>query len=259
MNKMWIMAVAGCIGVAAVTLADEVQFKSGDRLTGTVKSMADGKMLFDSKVAGPLVLKMDDIDTFSTDAPIEIALSDGSIVNKKVSPSEGGQVSIEAGRTLPFGNIAKLNPDKPAWKGIVSAGATFVRGNTKSDTASVGVEAPTLPGMDDVETSVADVWATGISPESYPTQCVRDGLDAAGVVTVATATVHEAERRVAVAGVVTHRQRPGTARGVTFLSLEDETGLLNVVCSPGLWSRFRQVARTSAALVVRGRLERAGS
>ncbi len=122
---------------------------------------------------------------------------------------------------------------------------------------SVGVEAPTLPGMDDVETSVADVWATGISPESYPTQFVRDGLDAAGVLTVAKATVHEAERRVAVAGVVTHRQRPGTARGVTFLSLEDETGLLNVVCSPGLWSRFRQVARTSAALVVRGRLERA--
>ena len=148
MNKMWIMAVAGCIGVAAVTLADEVQFKSGDRLTGTVKSMADGKMLFDSKVAGPLVLKMDDIDTFSTDAPIEIALSDGSIVNKKVSPSEGGQVSIEAGRTLPFGNIAKLNPDKPAWKGIVSAGATFVRGNTKSDTASVGVEAARRTDVD---------------------------------------------------------------------------------------------------------------
>jgi putative salt-induced outer membrane protein YdiY len=141
MNKMWIVAVAGCIGAAAVTLADEVQFKSGDRLTGTVKSMADGKMLFDSKVAGPIVLKMDDIDTFSTDAPIEIALSDGSIVNKKVSASEGGQVTIDANKTLPFGNIAKLNPEKPAWKGIISAGATFVRGNTKSDTASVGVEA----------------------------------------------------------------------------------------------------------------------
>jgi error-prone DNA polymerase len=57
--------------------------------------------------------------------------------------------------------------------------------------------------------------------------------------------------------VVTHRQRPGTAGGVTFLSLEDETGLLNVVCSAGLWQRFRTVARTSRALVVRGRLERA--
>ena len=61
---------------------------------------------------------------------------------------------------------------------------------------------------------------------------------------------------MAVAGVVTHRQRPGTAGGVTFLSLEDETGLLNIVCSAGLWQRFRRVARTSKALVVRGRLER---
>ena len=127
----------------------------------------------------------------------------------------------------------------------------------RRDDGSVELRVNGVFVMDDVETSVADVWATGISPESYPTQFVRDGLDAAGVLTVAKATVHEAERRVAVAGVVTHRQRPGTARGVTFLSLEDETGLLNVVCSPGLWSRFRQVARTSAALVVRGRLERA--
>lgn len=122
---------------------------------------------------------------------------------------------------------------------------------------SVGVEAPTLPGMSEVERSVADVWATGVSPEEYPTQFVRPGLDAAGVLTVGAATVHEAGRRVAVAGVVTHRQRPGTARGVTFLSLEDETGLLNVVCSPGLWQRHRTVARSAAALVVRGRLERA--
>lgn len=58
-------------------------------------------------------------------------------------------------------------------------------------------------------------------------------------------------------GVVTHRQRPKTASGITFLSLEDETGLLNVVCSVGLWQRYRRVARTSAALVVRGTLERA--
>jgi error-prone DNA polymerase len=110
--------------------------------------------------------------------------------------------------------------------------------------------------MDELETSVADVWATGISPESYPTQFVREGLEAAGVLRVSEAMEHEAERRVSVAGVVTHRQRPGTAQGVTFLSLEDETGLLNVVCSPGLWAKFRTVARSSPALVVRGRLER---
>ena len=121
---------------------------------------------------------------------------------------------------------------------------------------SVGVTAPLLPEMTRVEAAVADVWATGISPDSYPTQFVREGLTAAGVLTVIQSLQHEEARRVAVAGVVTHRQRPGTAKGVTFLSLEDETGILNVVCSPGLWSRFRKVARTSAALVIRGRLER---
>jgi error-prone DNA polymerase len=141
-------------------------------------------------------------------------------------------------------------------EGLWAAGALAREGPDTLGVA-VGVEAPTLPGMSAVETSMADVWATGITVDSYPTQYVRDGLERAGVITVAGALVHEAGRRVAVAGVVTHRQRPGTAQGVTFLSLEDETGLLNVICSAGLWKRFRTVARTSPAMVVRGRLERA--
>jgi len=45
--------------------------------------------------------------------------------------------------------------------------------------------------------------------------------------------------------------------GITFMNLEDETGMLNVICSPGLWQRYRKVARISPALVVRGVLERA--
>lgn len=144
----------------------------------------------------------------------------------------------------------------PRREALWAAGALAQEGPDTLPGVSVGVEAPTLPGMDELETSVADVWATGVSPESFPTQFVREGLDSAGVLRVAEATVHEAGRRVSVAGVVTHRQRPGTAQGVTFLSLEDETGLLNVVCSPGVWARFRPVARSAPALVVRGLLER---
>jgi putative salt-induced outer membrane protein YdiY len=141
MNKTWLLAFTGCAGMMVSAFGDEVLFKSGDRLTGTVKSLAGGKMLFDSKVAGPLTLNLDDIRTFSTDAPIEIALTDGSSLNQKISASADGQVAVDAGKTLPFADIAKLNPDKPKWTGVVSAGATFVRGNTKSDTASLGVEA----------------------------------------------------------------------------------------------------------------------
>ncbi|MFC7548430.1 error-prone DNA polymerase [Plantactinospora sp. GCM10030261] len=119
-----------------------------------------------------------------------------------------------------------------------------------------GARAPALPGMDDVDRLVADVWATGLSPESHPAQFVRPRLDALGAVPIARLGRVEPGRRVRVGGIVTHRQRPATAGGVTFLNLEDETGMLNVTCSPGLWQRYRKVARTSAALVVRGRLER---
>ncbi|HKN96042.1 MAG TPA: OB-fold nucleic acid binding domain-containing protein, partial [Pseudonocardiaceae bacterium] len=48
---------------------------------------------------------------------------------------------------------------------------------------------------------------------------------------------------------------PATAGGVTFVNLEDETGMVNVVCSPGLWTRYRRIARNSRALLVRGVLE----
>ena len=46
--------------------------------------------------------------------------------------------------------------------------------------------------------------------------------------------------RVLVAGVVTHRQRPATASGVIFINLEDETGMINVICSIGLWAKYRR-------------------
>ena len=61
---------------------------------------------------------------------------------------------------------------------------------------------------------------------------------------------------VEVAGVVTHRQQPSTAKGTVFLNLEDETGLVNVICAKGTWKRFRTVARGAPALRVRGVLEK---
>jgi error-prone DNA polymerase len=63
------------------------------------------------------------------------------------------------------------------------------------------------------------------------------------------------QARVKVAGVVTHRQRPGTAKGVYFLNLEDETGLLNIVVLPDVWAKHRHVVRKSPALIIDGRLE----
>jgi len=85
---------------------------------------------------------------------------------------------------------------------------------------------------------------------------VRDELLAAGVLTAEELRTRPDGAAVEVAGIVTHRQQPETAKGVVFLNLEDETGLVNVICTPDVWQRFRRVARTAPALRVRGRLER---
>jgi error-prone DNA polymerase len=122
---------------------------------------------------------------------------------------------------------------------------------------ATGVEAPPLPGMSAAEETLADLWSTGIAVEHHPTEHVRDHLRSIGVLSAEELQGAEPEQRVVVGGVVTHRQRPATASGMVFLNLEDETGLVNVVCSKGVWTRYRTVARTAAAMLVRGKLERA--
>src|SRR5262249_27822659 len=106
-------------------------------------------------------------------------------------------------------------------------------------------EAPTLPGMTDVELMVADIWATGLSPDSHPVQFARELLTRTGVVSIADLCSIEHGRRVFVGGIVTHRQRPTTAGGITFINLEDETGMLSVTCSPGCWQRYRRGRATA--------------
>lgn len=117
-------------------------------------------------------------------------------------------------------------------------------------------KAPALATMTEAEEVAADLVSTGLSTGRYPTEFLRPALTKRGVVTVADTVSVEERTRIRVAGIVTHRQRPMTANGITFLSLEDETGLLNVLCSPALWERHKTVACTAQALVVRGVVEK---
>ncbi|GAA4822104.1 error-prone DNA polymerase [Nocardioides caeni] len=115
---------------------------------------------------------------------------------------------------------------------------------------------PTLPGMSPMEVTLADLWATRISTDLHPMEHYREALLAAGILAVGDVANARAGRRVHVAGLITHRQRPGTAGGITFLNLEDETGMLNVVCSQGVMRVHRQAARNKVAVVIRGTVER---
>jgi error-prone DNA polymerase len=161
-------------------------------------------------------------------------------------------------RTVPEGedpSPADLQLDRR--RALWGAGAVAQTGADRLPGIVTGVHAPTLPGLSEPELAAADLWATGVSPEGHPTRFVREDLDRMGVVTATGLREVPTGARVLIGGVVTHRQRPATAGGTTFINLEDETGLINVVCSKGCWIRYRKVARSAPAMLIRGRLEKA--
>lgn len=137
------------------------------------------------------------------------------------------------------------------------AGAAAAQRPDRLPGVGVSSRIPGLPEMGEVTRAAADVWATGVSPDSYPTQFLRARLNAMGVVPAKGLFGVPDGSRVLVAGAVTHRQRPATAAGVTFINLEDETGMVNVVCSVGLWARYRKLAVTARALIIRGQVQNA--
>ena len=124
---------------------------------------------------------------------------------------------------------------------------------------ATGMTAPPLPAMTPTEETLADLWATG-TYGTHPVAHIRAALTARQVLPTAALKSESARAgaRVAVAGLVTHRQRPPTARGVVFLSLEDETGMVNVICPPQVWERHQRMATAAPALLVQGLLERTG-
>jgi error-prone DNA polymerase len=140
-----------------------------------------------------------------------------------------------------------------------AAGAAATLDDAQLPGMTTGMTAPPLPDMTGVEETLADLWSTG-TYGTYPVAHAREALRARGVLPaadLADVAAAPAESVVMVAGLVTHRQRPPTARGVVFLSLEDETGIANVICPPHVWARYRSTATVAPALVVSGRVERA--
>jgi error-prone DNA polymerase len=135
------------------------------------------------------------------------------------------------------------------------AAATMRDGQLPETTA--GLTAPPLPEMTPVEETLADLWSTG-TYGIHPVAHIRDALTARGVLAAQAAKLAATDTEAAVGGLVTHRQRPPTARGVVFMTLEDETGMVNVICPPKVWELHKRMATAAPALVIIGRIERQG-
>ena len=113
---------------------------------------------------------------------------------------------------------------------------------------------PLLP-MTDRERLIADFCGSGLTIGPHPMAYARPGLDSMGVCRAADLARLPAGRWVRVAGGVIVRQRPGTAKGFVFLSLEDETGIANVIVTPALFERDRFLLSNEPFLVVEGVLQ----
>ena len=123
--------------------------------------------------------------------------------------------------------------------------------------ASLREEAPpALPLLSGAQEIIQDYHAQGLSLRGHPFASLRPSLTARGVVTAAELRGLEADRTYQVAGLVLLRQRPGTAKGVTFMTIEDETGIVNLIVWRHVWERFRRVARQAQALIATGLLQR---
>jgi error-prone DNA polymerase len=165
-------------------------------------------------------------------------------------------------RLAEAGALRSLEPARrrAVWRalGVVPPG----RGGATGDLFA-GLEVPEppadLPPATAAEEVAADFAATGLSEKGHPMAFLRPRLASRRVRTARELQRLPDRAAVEVAGLVIVRQRPETARGIVFVSLEDETGIANLVVTPDVYERHRALVRTERFLSARGRLERSGA
>jgi error-prone DNA polymerase len=115
-----------------------------------------------------------------------------------------------------------------------------------------------LPELSAAAEVAQDYESTGLTLRAHPISFVREELNQIGIARAEQLATLPADGPVIVAGLVLVRQRPSTAKGITFVTLEDETGVANLVVHQNTWDRYYQAARTAAALIAHGKLQREG-
>jgi len=162
-------------------------------------------------------------------------------------------------RLAEAGALASLDPERRSavWRSLAIPDATKEAGDLFAGIAPAEPEVE-LPPSSAAEEIAADYATTGLSTRGHPMAVMRPSLAGGGVRTAREIGRMEDRERVEVAGLVIVRQRPETAKGLVFVSLEDETGIANLVIMPDVYERYRALVRGSPFLLVRGRMERSG-
>jgi error-prone DNA polymerase len=153
-------------------------------------------------------------------------------------------------------NREPMHTDDESFVELGAPGSLALRGPRRDRKESETRAAALLPAMPLGEHVVEDYASTSLSLKRHPLAFLRAELARDGIVTAAELATLPVERRVAIAGLVLIRQRPGSAKGVIFVTLEDETGIANLIVWPPILERFRRTVLGATLLYCKGRLQR---
>lgn len=176
------------IGLACLMLfvqsgrADELVLKNGDRLSGKIVHLVEGKMVFKSDVAGEVTVSLTDIQTFGSDDPITVNLKDNTGFKQRVLSAEAGRFAVEGSEDLKaqqfaVADIVSINPPPkpiPKWTGDVSAGITSTHGNTKTEMMSANANATKRTEQDRVTASADYAKGEQEDPDTGETVTIED-------------------------------------------------------------------------------------
>jgi error-prone DNA polymerase len=170
-----------------------------------------------------------------------------------------GLWALKALGDAPLPLFASLNCHPGAGRGPsghVPVASNMDPGLRRDDKASEARATTLLPAMPLGEHVVEDYATLGLTIKRHPLAFLRAELEQEGLVAAADLAMLPVGRRLAIAGLVLIRQRPGSANGVVFVTLEDETGVANLIVWPAILERFRRAALGATLLYCRGRLQR---
>lgn len=145
-RRILFLTCALCVAAPLTARADDIVFNNGDRLSGTITNLADGKLTIKTDIAGEIKIDMKDVKTFSTTHPVELHLKDGTVLNQSVKEAAAGQIattgstSIKA-QELPLSALTSINPPPVKWTGAITASGMLARGNTQTQAFSLDANA----------------------------------------------------------------------------------------------------------------------
>ena len=146
MNRALFLGFALALVLTAFAAADEIQFINGDRLTGKIKSAADGKMVISTDVAGDVTVDMSKVKTFTSTEPIELHVGEKNVIKTTVAAGPQGSVQAAPGGGVAGGPIAikdikSINPPPVKWTGAIAANGLITRGNSSTENFGLTIDA----------------------------------------------------------------------------------------------------------------------